>query len=57
MVMAADYLIVEHDGMRKPRMKQARPQRREFDDYVRDTVGGGSAVGESAGVGAGGQSR
>jgi Short C-terminal domain/Phospholipase_D-nuclease N-terminal len=38
------YLIVEHDGMRQRSMKQAQAQRREFDDYVRDTAGGGSAA-------------
>ena len=38
------YLIVEHDGMRERSMKQAQAQRREFDDYVRDTAGGGSAA-------------
>lgn len=38
------YLIVEHDGMRQRGMKQAQAQRREFDDYVRDTAGGGSAA-------------
>ena len=37
------YLIVEHDGMRERSMKQAQAQKREFDDYVRDTAGGGSA--------------
>jgi hypothetical protein len=37
------YLIVESDGMREPGMKQAQAQRRQFDDYVRDTAGGGSA--------------
>jgi hypothetical protein len=37
------YLIVEHDGMRERSMKQAQAQRREFDDYVRETAGGGSA--------------
>ena len=36
-------LIVEHDGMRERSMKQAQSQKREFDDYVRDTAGGGSA--------------
>ena len=34
------YLIVEHDGMRERGVKQAQAQRREFDDYVRDTTGG-----------------
>jgi hypothetical protein len=38
------YLIVEHDGMRERSIKQAQAQRREFDDYVRDTAGGGSAA-------------
>ncbi len=38
------YLIVEHDGMRERSMKQAQAQRRDFDDYVRDTAGGGSAA-------------
>ena len=38
------YLIVEHDGMRERSMKQAQAQKREFDDYVRDTAGGGSAA-------------
>jgi hypothetical protein len=37
------YLIVESDGMRERGLKQAQGQRREFDDYVRDTAGGGSA--------------
>jgi hypothetical protein len=37
------YLIVEHDGMRERSMSQAQAQRREFDDYVRDAAGGGSA--------------
>jgi Short C-terminal domain/Phospholipase_D-nuclease N-terminal len=38
------YLIVEHDGMRERSTKQAQAQRRELDDYVRDTAGGGSAA-------------
>jgi hypothetical protein len=38
------YLIVEHDGMRQRSVKQAQAQRQEFDDYVRDTAGGGSAA-------------
>jgi Short C-terminal domain/Phospholipase_D-nuclease N-terminal len=37
------YLIVESDGMRERGMKQAQAQRRELDDYVRATAGGGSA--------------
>jgi hypothetical protein len=38
------YLIVEHDGMRQRSIEQARSQRREFDEYVRDTAGGGAAA-------------
>ena len=38
------YLIVEHDGMRDRSMKQAQAQQREFDEYVRDAAGGGSAA-------------
>jgi hypothetical protein len=38
------YLIVEHDGMRERSMRQAQSQRREFDDYVRDAAGAGSAA-------------
>lgn len=38
------YLIAQHDGMRERSMKQAQAERREFDDYVRDTAGGGSAA-------------
>jgi hypothetical protein len=38
------YLIAQHDGMRDRSIKQAQAQRREFDDYVRDTASGGSAA-------------
>ena len=38
------YVIVEHDGMRQRSVKQAQAQRQEFDDYVRETAGGGSAA-------------
>lgn len=38
------YLIVEHDGMRQRSVKQAQAQRQVFDDYVRDTAGGGAAA-------------
>ena len=38
------YLIAQHDGMRERSIKQAQSQRREFDDYVRETAGGGSAA-------------
>ena len=37
------YLIAQHDGMRERSVKQAQAQRQEFDDYVRETAGGGSA--------------
>jgi hypothetical protein len=38
------YLIVEDDGMRQRSVKQVQAQRQEFDEYVRDTAGGGSAA-------------
>jgi hypothetical protein len=38
------YLIVEHDGMRERSVKQAQAQRQDFDTYVRETAGGGSAA-------------
>jgi hypothetical protein len=38
------YLIAQHDGMRERSVKQAQAQRREFDEYVRETAGGGSAA-------------
>jgi len=38
------YLIAQHDGMRERTMQQAQAQRRELDDYVRETAGGGSAT-------------
>jgi hypothetical protein len=38
------YLIVEHDGMRQRSTRQAQAQRQVFDEYVRDTAGGGSAA-------------
>ena len=38
------YLIVEHDGMRERSLKQAQAQKDAFDDYVRETAGGGAAA-------------
>ena len=38
------YLIVEHDGMQKRSIDQAKAQRRAMDDYVRETAGGGGGV-------------
>jgi putative oligomerization/nucleic acid binding protein/phospholipase D-like protein len=38
------YLIAQHEGMRDRSVKQAHAQRREFDDHVRETAGGGSAA-------------
>jgi hypothetical protein len=35
------YLIAQHDGMQERSLKQAQAQRQQFDDYVRDTAGGG----------------
>jgi hypothetical protein len=37
------YLIAQHDGMRERSLEQARSQKQAFDEYVRDTAGGGSA--------------
>jgi Short C-terminal domain/Phospholipase_D-nuclease N-terminal len=37
------YLISEHDGMRERSAKQARAQKQEFDDYVREAAGGSAA--------------
>jgi ABC-type multidrug transport system fused ATPase/permease subunit len=34
------YLIAQHDGMRERSMQQARAQRQQFDEYVRDAAGG-----------------
>ena len=38
------YLIAQHDGMRDRSVEQAQAQRRQLDDYVRDTAGGGAAA-------------
>jgi Short C-terminal domain len=38
------YLIAQHDGMRDRSMKEAQAEQRAFDEYVRDTAGGGSAA-------------
>jgi hypothetical protein len=37
------YLIAQHDGMRERTIENARAQRAEFDQYVRDTAGGSAA--------------
>jgi Short C-terminal domain/Phospholipase_D-nuclease N-terminal len=34
------YLISQHDGMRERSERQAKAQRAEFDQYVRDAAGG-----------------
>jgi hypothetical protein len=34
------YLIAQHDGMRERSMGQARAQKQEFDQYVREAAGG-----------------
>jgi hypothetical protein len=34
------YLISQHEGMRERSERQAKAQRAEFDQYVRDTAGG-----------------
>ena len=38
------YLIAQHDGMRERSIKQAQGQQQAFDDYVRETAGGGAAA-------------
>jgi hypothetical protein len=38
------YLIAQHDGMRERSIKQAQGQQQAFDDYVRQTAGGGAAA-------------
>ena len=38
------YLIAEHDGMRERSVKQAQSQQQAFDDYVRETAGGGATA-------------
>ena len=37
------YLIAQHDGMRERSMQQVQAQQQQFDKYVKDTAGGGSA--------------
>jgi Short C-terminal domain/Phospholipase_D-nuclease N-terminal len=37
------YLIVEHDGMRERRVRDAQAQKQAFDQYVRDAAGGSAA--------------
>ena len=37
------YLIAQHNGMRERSINEAQAQRRQLDDYVRSTAGGGSA--------------
>jgi hypothetical protein len=38
------YIIVENDGMTKRNLERAQTQRAQFDEYVRDTAGGGAAA-------------
>jgi hypothetical protein len=37
------YLIAQHDGMRERGARQARAQKEEFDQYVREAAGGSAA--------------
>jgi hypothetical protein len=37
------YLIVEHDGMRERTASQARAEKQQFDQYVREAAGGSAA--------------
>ena len=34
------YLIAQHDGMRERSVSQAREQKQQFDEYVREAAGG-----------------
>jgi hypothetical protein len=38
------YIIVENDGMTQRNLERAQAQRAQFDDYVRETAGGGAAA-------------
>jgi hypothetical protein len=42
------YLISNHDGMRDRNLEQAKQQKAEFDEYVRDTAGGSAGEIEKA---------
>ena len=37
------YLIGQHDGMRERSLSEAKAQKQEFDDYVREAAGGSAA--------------
>jgi Phospholipase_D-nuclease N-terminal len=38
------YLIAENDGMTKRALARSRQERHEFDEYVRETAGGGGSA-------------
>jgi hypothetical protein len=38
------YLLINHDEMAQRNIQQMKAQQAQFDDYVRDTAGGGSAA-------------
>jgi hypothetical protein len=40
------YLISQHDGMTERNLEQARAQRAQMDDYIRETAGGGGTAAE-----------
>lgn len=42
------YLISQNDGMNQRNLERAQAQRRQFDEYVRDTAGGGSGGGAAS---------
>jgi ABC-type Fe3+ transport system permease subunit len=42
------YIITQGDAMTKRDLERAQAQRAQFDDYVRDTAGGGGAAAEIA---------
>ena len=38
------YIIVENDGMTQRNLDRAKAQQTQFDEYVRETAGGGAAA-------------
>lgn len=42
------YLLTNHDGMAERNIKQMQANQQAFDDYVRETAGGGGAATEIA---------
>jgi Short C-terminal domain len=42
------YMISQHDGMTQRNIEKAQAERSQFDQYVRETAGGGGAASEIA---------